>query len=113
MLILLLICFKKIKKKSAFIPPNDNEIASGTFKCNRMREQEFRVIFVDFSFAKTTGTKNNDLTSIGILSCYKNHGKWVREVSYLETNNGSENEQSLKHIRELFWDLNVLISYLI
>ena len=95
---------KNQKVKHAFKPPTDNDIISGTFKSNRMREQEFRTIFVDFSFAKTTGSKKNDLTSIGILSCYKANEKWIREVSYLETNNGSENEQSLKHIRELFWD---------
>jgi hypothetical protein len=60
-------------------------------------------LFIDFAFANSNGRNENDNTVIGCLSAYPKGAGWVRNVDYLETHGGSDNDNTLIRIRELFW----------
>lgn len=91
--------------KKAFIPPTTEQFASGKFYKRPKYNNEVRLVFVDFAFSSTVkGSVANDNTVIGCMSIYKKEDKWIRNVEYIETHGGSENDLSVIRIRQIFWD---------
>lgn len=90
--------------KKAIIPPNIQKWANRKDDTNRKkREDEIRLLFVDFAFAGSTGSNINDNTVVGMMSIYPHGDTWVRNVEYIETYSGSQADLVLKRIRELYW----------
>lgn len=90
--------------KNAFRPPTPDEFKNGTVKNRKKKDNEYRFVFVDFSWADSNGTNENDQTVIGCGSCYMKNDKLYRDVEYLETHSGSEATQMPLRIKEIFWD---------
>lgn len=90
--------------KNAFVPPTSEEVRNGTLKNRQKENGEIRLIFIDFSFSGSHGNTVNDNTAIGCMSLIPKEDTLYRSVEYLETHSGSDNEDSLLRIRELFWD---------
>jgi hypothetical protein len=92
--------------KKAFIPPTTNEIANGVNNLNNRTKlpNEYRMLFIDYAFANTTGKEENDNSVIGCMSCIFENGKMRRLVDYMETPSASDITGMERRIRELFWD---------
>lgn len=89
----------------AFIPPTTEQFINNSIKNRSKMQDEMRLIFVDFAFSSTTaGSTANDNTVIGCMSIIKVKDSWKRQVEYVETHGGSENDLSLRRIREMFFD---------
>jgi len=91
--------------KRAFSPPDTEQFINNSLHNRNKQPDEIRIVFVDFAFSSTTpGSTANDNTVIGCLSILKNNEQWKRQVEYVETHGGSENDFSLQRIREIFFD---------
>lgn len=92
--------------KNALRPPNVEEFLTGDFKVREKKENEKRILLIDFAFAKTTGVEGNDNTAIGCLCTYWKDGKLYRNLEYIETLEGGD-INSVTRIRELYHDLDI------
>ena len=105
--------------KKAFVPPTTEEYVAkygrGEFPWFRdKQEDEIRTLFIDFAFTDTVNANvTADNTVIGCMSGYPNENKsrYLRNVEYMETYAGSEKDESLLRIRELFfyYDVDVIL----
>jgi len=93
--------------KQAFRPPTAQDISTGTNLYNRVkRENEFRMLWIDYAFANTTGKEENDKSVIGFLYIYydEDTGKFRRGCEHITTHSASDSFGMERKIRELFWD---------
>jgi hypothetical protein len=93
--------------KQAFRPPTAQDISVGANLNNReKRNNEFRMLWIDYAFANTTGLEANDNSVIGFLSIfYDEEKKKFRRLSeYITTHSASDSFGMERKIRELFWD---------
>ena len=105
--------------KKAFVPPTTEEYivkyGRGEFPWFRDKQEgEIRTLFIDFAFTDTVNANvTADNTVIGCMSGYPNENKsrYLRNVEYMETYAGSEKDESLLRIRELFfyYDVDVIL----
>ena len=105
--------------KKAFVPPTTEEYVAkygrGEFPWFRDKQEgEIRTLFIDFAFTDTVNANvTADNTVIGCMSGYPNENKsrYLRNVEYMETYAGSEKDESLLRIRELFfyYDVDVIL----
>ena len=101
--------------KQAFVPPTTEEYITeygrGEFPWFREKvEDELRVLYIDFAFTDTVNANATaDNTVIGCMSGYPNENKtrYLRNCDYMETYAGSEKDESLLRIRELFFYYDV------
>lgn len=101
--------------KQAFVPPTTEEYITeygrGEFPWFREKEEdELRVLYIDFAFTDTVNANATaDNTVIGCMSGYPNENKtrYLRNCDYMETYAGSEKDESLLRIRELFFYYDV------
>jgi len=101
--------------KHAFVPPTTEEYITeygrGEFPWFREKEEdELRVLYIDFAFTDTVNANATaDNTVIGCMSGYPNENKtrYLRNCDYMETYAGSEKDESLLRIRELFFYYDV------
>lgn len=89
-----------------FRPPTVTEFNTKTRTSNNpKRDNEYRFIVVDLASANSVkGGEATDNTVILCLSGVYKKGHIVRAVEYLETHGGGNSENTVKRIRELFWD---------
>lgn len=105
--------------KKAFVPPTTEEYivkySRGEFPWFReKKDNELRALYVDFAFTDTVSENSTaDNTVIGCMSGYPNENKtrFLRNCDYMETYSGSEKDESLLRIRELFfyYDVDVVL----
>ena len=105
--------------KRAFVPPTTEEYivkyGRGEFPWFRdKKDNEIRALYVDFAFTDTVNENSTaDNTVIGCMSGYPNENKtrFLRNCDYMETYSGSEKDESLLRIRELFfyYDADVVL----
>lgn len=101
--------------KKAFVPPTTEEYivkyGRGEFPWFRdKKDNEIRALYVDFAFTDTVNENSTaDNTVIGCMSGYPNENKtrFLRNCDYMETYSGSEKDESLLRIRELFFYYDV------
>lgn len=101
--------------KKAFVPPTTEEYivkySRGEFPWFReKKDNEIRALYVDFAFTDTVNENSTaDNTVIGCMSGYPNENKtrFLRNCDYMETYSGSEKDESLLRIRELFFYYDV------
>jgi hypothetical protein len=92
--------------KKSFMPPTVEEFKNGTAKNRKKGDNEYRFVFVDFSWAGDNGLIQNDQTVIGCAACYMKDEKLHRDVEYIETYSGSDAAMIPLRVKEVFWDYN-------
>lgn len=91
--------------KRAFRFPTVNDLALNNDLGNRQkREDEIRLLWIDFAFANTTGTEENDQSIIGCTSLIKKNGHYRRITDYITSHPASDSDGIDLKIREMFWD---------
>ena len=91
--------------KRAYRFPTINDIAQNVNLGNRKKQDdEIRLMWIDFAFANTTGTEENDYSVIGCTSLVKRDKKYRRISDYITTHPASDSDGIDLKIREMFWD---------
>lgn len=91
--------------KRAYRFPTINDIAQNVNLGNRKKQDdEIRLMWIDFAFANTTGTEENDYSVIGCTSLVKKDKKYRRISDYITTHPASDSDGIDLKIREMFWD---------
>lgn len=92
--------------RKAFRPPTALEFNSNIdLKNSPKKQNEKRIIWVDFAWASQTGREKNDNTVIGCLSLFlKEENKFDISFDYMETHTGDDTLKAQKRIRELYFD---------
>lgn len=90
--------------QKAFTPPTVEQIILGEDKSlNRpKRDNEYRILFVDYAFANTTSKEANDNTIIGCMYGIYEDGEMIRGVDYITQNSASDSIGTEHLIRTLF-----------
>ena len=89
----------------AFRPPTIDEFMGQIdLKNVRKKENEIRMLSIDFAFASTTGGTANDNTVIHCISFHPHDDIFMRNLDYTETHAGSETDTAQLRIRELYQD---------
>lgn len=89
-----------------FRTPTTTEYLTHVDMGNRpKKENEFRILGVDFAFEQTMKSGDNDNTSITLLSCFWNGERLVRNTEYIETLVGGG--YPVKRIKEIYYDLDI------
>ena len=90
--------------KTAFIMPLPKDIIGHKKLNNRpKRPNEYRILFIDYAFANTTGKSENDNTIIGCMYGIYEDKIMKRGVEYLTTHEASDTLGTANLIRQLFW----------
>lgn len=90
--------------QKAFRPPTLMEFNTGVDLKNQAKKpNEKRILFVDLAWANTTGIQANDNTVIGCYSLFVTENRAYRNLDYMETKSGGDQETALR-IHELFRD---------
>ena len=88
--------------KTAFKPPTMEQIITGE-NINRVkRDNEYRILFVDYAFANTTSKEANDNTVIGCMYGIYEDGEMKRGVDYITQHDASDSIGTEHLIRTLF-----------
>lgn len=90
--------------KKPWYPLTNEDILSKKNKNRPKQDNEYRFIFIDFSWAGDNGGNKNDNTVIGCMSTFFKNGRLVRNIEYIETHSGSEASSIPLRVKELFWD---------
>ena len=93
--------------KKAFTPPTPESISMSIDLHNRPKlEKEFRLLWIDYAFADTTGSEENDKSVIGCYSIFYDteKEKFRRICDYITTHPASDSFGMERKIRELKWD---------
>lgn len=92
--------------KQGFRRPTIQEFISHKDIGNRRKkDNETRILFIDFAFEASVRNDANDNTVIGLLSCFWDGEKLVRNVDYIMTLEGGGDP--VKVIREMYYDFDV------
>ena len=67
------------------------------------KDNEYRIMFVDFAFEKSLSSDANDNTVIGLLNCFWNGDKLLRNCEYIETLEGGG--YPVNRIKEVYYDI--------
>lgn len=91
---------------TAFKPPTLLDLYSDVDLGNRVKkENEKRLIFIDYAFANTTSKSKNDNSVIGCMSViFRDDGKTLREIDYIGTHPAGDSIGFNLKIREFFFD---------
>ena len=93
--------------KQCFRPPTLSQLYSDIEIENRQKkENEVRIIGVDFAFANTTSNQKNDNTIIYCVGLDWKKNKFKRKIEYIEGHEASDTLGAADRIRELFYDYN-------
>ncbi len=68
------------------------------------RDDEIRLLWIDFAFANTTSSEENDYSIIGCTSLIPKDDKWIRLTDYITSHPASDSDGINLKIREMFWD---------
>lgn len=91
--------------KRAYRFPTINDIAQNINLGNRNKQDdEIRLLWIDFAFANTTGTEENDQSIIGCTSLINKNGHYRRITDYITSYPASDSVGVDLKIREMFWD---------
>lgn len=90
--------------KEAFRPPTPLQVITGEAESlNRTkRDNEYRILFVDYAFANTTSKEKNDNTIIGCMYGIYEDGEMKRGVDYITQHSASDSIGTEHLIRTLF-----------
>lgn len=90
--------------QSAFKPPTIEQIVDGEYiTLNRpKRDNEYRILFIDYAFANTTSKEQNDNTVIGCMYGIYEDGEMKRGVDYLTQHPAGDSIGTEHLIRTLF-----------
>jgi hypothetical protein len=91
--------------QTAFRKPNYEDVISHKQINRPKRDNEYRLLFVDFAFANTTSKSENDHTVIGgMYGLYDNVENVIqRGVDFLTTYDAGDSFGTIQFIREMFW----------
>jgi hypothetical protein len=91
--------------QEAFRKPNYEDVISHKQINRPKRDNEYRLLFVDYAFANTTSKSENDNTVIGCMyGLYDNEYNNIhRGVDYITKHDAGDSLGTDKLIRELFW----------
>lgn len=95
------------KNKKAFIPPtyHFSNIKSNMLENKKKTKDEIRLLVCDFAFSNTTSTGwESDNTVLLCMSATPHQYGFDRNVDYIETVGGGNSDETLRRIRELYWD---------
>ena len=92
--------------RKAFKPPTVLEYNSHTdIKNTPKKNNEIRILWIDFAWATQTGKEKNDNTVIGLLSLFlQEDNKFMINFHYLESYEGNKTKYVQQRIREIYWD---------
>ena len=69
------------------------------------KNNEIRILWIDFAWATQTGKEKNDNTVIGLLSLFlQEDNKFMINFHYLESYEGNKTKYVQQRIREIYWD---------
>lgn len=89
----------------AFVPPTSVDIYMSTDLGNKTKkENELRLVIVDYAFANTTSREKNDNTIIMCMSLHWKKNRFERHVDYIEGWPASDSIGANNRARELWWD---------
>jgi hypothetical protein len=90
--------------EKAFVPPTIEQIMMNTAdSLNRnKRDNEYRILFVDYAFANTTSKEANDNTVIGCMYGIYEDGEMKKGVDYITQHDASDSIGTEHLIRTLF-----------
>lgn len=93
--------------QNPFTPPTIESYGNTLHPKNRPKgENEKRLISVDLSFTKDVANKREEADNcvLECISCHLKDGKSLRNLDYMETHDGGDDNLVMRRIRELFWD---------
>lgn len=91
--------------KKAYRFPTVEEFNTHVDLHNRpKRDGEIRLLWIDFAFANTTSSEENDYSIIGCTSLIPKDNKWIRLTDYITSHPASDSDGINLKIREMFWD---------
>ena len=91
--------------KKAYKFPTIEEFNTHVDLHNRpKRDNEIRLLWIDFAFANTTSSEENDYSIIGCTSLIPKDDKWIRLTDYITSHPASDSDGINLKIREMFWD---------
>lgn len=88
--------------KTAFKPPTMEQIITGEDINRTKRDNEYRILFVDYAFANTTSKEANDNTVIGCMYGIYEDGEMKKGVNYITQHDASDSIGTEHLIRTLF-----------
>lgn len=94
----------QVYEKAYLFPTNEQFCSHMNLNNRPKREDEIRLLWIDFAFANTTGKEENDQSVIGCTSLIKKDGKFRRITDYITTHPASDSDGIDLKIREMFWD---------
>lgn len=91
--------------EKAFTPPTSIDIYMSTDLGNKKKKQnEVRIVIVDYAFANTTSKEKNDNTIIMCMSLYWKKNRFERHVDYIEGWPAGDSIGACNRAREIWWD---------
>ena len=90
--------------KNAFYPPSLENLANKIKSTKPKKDDEIRLITIDFSWVGDYKGHKNDNTVIICSQLKPKDDYLIREVEYLETHSGSDAVNMPLRIKEMFWD---------
>lgn len=95
----------------AFRPPTSSEFNAGIdFKNRKKKENEYRILAVDLAFTENAEGKaeESDRCALVVICVIcKSNGTVVRNLEYIDSMSGGDDEAVRKRMRELYWDLEI------
>lgn len=89
----------------AFKPPTSIDVYMGTDLGNvSKKDNEVRLVIVDYAFANTTSREKNDNTIIMCMSLHWKKNRFERHIDYIEGWPASDSIGANNRARELWWD---------
>lgn len=89
----------------AFKPPTSIDVYMGTDLGNvAKKDNEVRLVIVDYAFANTTSREKNDNTIIMCMSLHWKKNRFERHIDYIEGWPASDSIGANNRARELWWD---------
>lgn len=91
--------------EEVFIPPTTTDLYMDNDLGNKQKkDNEVRVIVVDYAFANTTTKQKNDQTNIQCISGHWHKGRFERHWDYLTCHEASDSLGAARRVRELYFD---------
>lgn len=91
--------------EKAFVPPTVTDLYMDNDLGNIPKKQnEVRLVVVDYAFANTTTAQKNDQTNIQCISGHWNKGRFERHWDYIECHEGSDSLGAARRVREIYFD---------
>lgn len=91
--------------EKAFTPPTSIDIYMNTDLGNKKKKQnEVRLVIVDYAFANTTSKEKNDNTIIMCMSLHWKKNRFERHVDYIEGWPAGDSIGACNRAREIWWD---------